>query len=106
MLRALYPQKWLPYQYLHPFLRNYWDSEEALERLAQTGKKPRALILQGEEDEIVPSSHGKELEEVCKTGDIAVDRTAIKGALHHEVLAKSQGRRAVVDYIQRLVAKG
>ncbi|PYI27681.1 alpha/beta-hydrolase [Aspergillus indologenus CBS 114.80] len=34
MLISLYPQKWLPYRYLWPFLWNHWDSVLALRRMA------------------------------------------------------------------------
>ncbi|PYH86307.1 alpha/beta-hydrolase [Aspergillus uvarum CBS 121591] len=33
MLISLYPQKWLPYRYLWPFLWNHWDSVLALRRM-------------------------------------------------------------------------
>ncbi|GKZ33782.1 hypothetical protein AbraIFM66950_003819 [Aspergillus brasiliensis] len=35
MLISLYPQKWLPYRYLWPFLRSHWDSILAMERMAR-----------------------------------------------------------------------
>ncbi|KAH8435183.1 uncharacterized protein LDX57_012812 [Aspergillus melleus] len=35
MLISLYPQKWLPYRYLWPFLWNNWDISVALERMAE-----------------------------------------------------------------------
>ena len=34
MLKVLYPQKWLPYRYLGPFLWNHWDSLKALRGLS------------------------------------------------------------------------
>lgn len=34
MLDAIYPNKWVPYKYLWPFLRNWWDSEAALRAIA------------------------------------------------------------------------
>ncbi|KAL9128233.1 MAG: hypothetical protein Q9217_003049 [Psora testacea] len=106
MLTAMYPQKWLPYRYLYPFLRNHWDSRQALEQIAKGSEKPRILILQCGEDEIVPSSHGEELEEICKAGNIAIERTIVKDALHHEALTKYQGRKAVTEFIRGLVTKG
>ncbi|KAL1957339.1 hypothetical protein VTO42DRAFT_6128 [Malbranchea cinnamomea] len=35
MLLAMYPQRWLPYRYLWPFLRNWWDSEDAVRRIGR-----------------------------------------------------------------------
>lgn len=78
MLLALYPQKWLPYRYLSPFLRNHWDSEAALRRLAlaststpssstpeQLNSKPKILILQASRDELVPPNHAVAIERLC-----------------------------------------
>lgn len=36
MLGAIYPQKWMPYRYLWPFLRNHWDTVAALRRIGTT----------------------------------------------------------------------
>ena len=102
MLIALYPQKWLPYRYLHPFLRNHWDCRQALSRLATSHAKPKVLILPAGEDELVPQAHGIELEEVCKDVQLDVERTVVKGALHHEVLGKPPGRAAVVKFLKKI----
>ena len=102
MLTALYPQEWLPYRYLYPFLWNHWDSGWALSELSQSpGKRlPRILIVQGGEDEVVPRSHGEELECLCRDGGFDVSRVVVRGALHHDVLGKPQGRRAIVEFIR------
>ena len=100
MLLALYPQKWLPYRYLSPFLWNHWDSKECLSRIAKDDAKPKVLILPAGDDELVPQAHGLELERVCKHGELNVERTVVKGALHHEVLGKPRGRAAVMDFLQ------
>lgn len=99
MIVAIYPQKWLPYRYLHPFLWNHWDSKKAIAQIAQSGFKPMTLILQAGGDELVPESHGYALERECEAGDINVERVVVKGALHHEVLAKPKGRQAVVSFL-------
>lgn len=102
MLLALYPQKWLPYRYLSPFLWNHWDSTQALSRIAKYDAKPKVLILPAGDDELVPQAHGIELEGVCIHGEIDVERTVVKGALHHEVLGKPRGRAAVMDFLKRI----
>ena len=99
MLTALYPQKWLPYRYLHPFLWSHWDSREALQIISQRPKKPKVLILAGERDEVVPAEHAGQLETVCRDGQIPVTHLTIQGALHHEVLMKAQGRNAIVSFL-------
>ena len=107
MLTAMYPQKWLPYRYLHPFLRNHWDSRQALAHIGQSEKKrPRILILAGQRDELVPPDHAQELEGVCEAHQIPVTRVTIDSALHHEIMIKSAGRKALVEFIRRSVDHG
>lgn len=106
MLVAIYPQKWLPYRYLYPFLWNHWDSRRALLRIARSDAKPKVLILPAGRDELVPESHGAELEEVCKDGKMDVQRVVVSGALHHEVLSKPKGRQAVIGFLRSIAEKG
>ncbi|KAI0287263.1 hypothetical protein BC826DRAFT_1099112 [Russula brevipes] len=69
MLRALYPQRWLPYRYLGPFVRDRWDARAAAAAAAaasqsQTfprGLARRAMVLVSERDEVVPPAMGREI---------------------------------------------
>ena len=106
MLTEIYPQKWLPYRYLYPCLWNHWDSRRALLRVAESNVKPSVLILPAGHDELVPKSHAAELENVCKDGGIDVKRLTVKGALHHEVLSKHEGRQAVVNFLKSIAESG
>lgn len=100
MLMAIYPQKWLPYRYLGPFLRNHWDSRVALRKIANSGTRwPKTLILQAANDELVPSSQGLELEETSQDLGLDVKRIVVSNALHNEVAVKGHGRRAIVDFL-------
>ncbi|EKD12092.1 alpha/beta superfamily hydrolase [Drepanopeziza brunnea f. sp. 'multigermtubi' MB_m1] len=70
MLETLYPQKWLPYRHLWPFLWNHLDSYEALGVMKQSLKDagmeaPRTLILEAGKDELVPIEHGDVLLKRC-----------------------------------------
>ena len=120
MLVALYPQKFLPYRHLWPFLRSTWDSEAAIKRitLATTAAAPAAsatpspytspkkiLILQAGQDEIVPAAESEALERVCRENlaAVAVERVVIPGALHTDIMAKTQGRRVIVQHIRDAV---
>ncbi|KAF4634082.1 hypothetical protein G7Y89_g4029 [Cudoniella acicularis] len=107
MLETLYPQKWLPYRYLWPFLRNHLDSWQALGRVKHGfgSKAPRVLILEAARDELVPSSHGEELEKRCLEVRLDVQKRVIDGALHTEVMVRQEGLLAVVGAIQT-VAQG
>lgn len=102
MLTALYPQRWLPYRYLWPFLRSQWDSERAIRRIAASKQciKPKILILQADNNEIVPRAHGDGLFRACSTNGLNVQKSVVDGALHTEVLTKNTGRRAIVEFIR------
>jgi hypothetical protein len=75
MLKALYPQKWLPYQYLWPFLRshlNSWANFEAI-ALKYGTEAPAIHIIEAGKDELVPSNHGEELYQRCVELGLPVD---------------------------------
>ncbi|KZF22060.1 alpha/beta-hydrolase [Xylona heveae TC161] len=101
MLIAMYPQKWLPYRYLGPFLWNWWDSEAALQSLAKSegGKKLKFLIIQAANDEVVPAEHGIELERLCNHLGLQVKREVVPGTLHTEAMSRSEGRRIISNYL-------
>ena len=99
MLAAIYPQPWLPYRYLWPFLRSRWDSRRALSDMVSLKTRSEVLILQAGNDELVPWTHGEELEALSKNGQMDVRRFVVNGALHHEVMLKPQGRAAVIKFL-------
>ncbi|KAL7275022.1 hypothetical protein RUND412_002057 [Rhizina undulata] len=117
MLIALYPQKWLPYRYLAPFLRNHWDARSALRRIFGGGRGEvdvgKVLVLQGGRDELVPEYHGVEIEKIVdelsggKTmgggKKKVVERVVVRGALHVECMSRPQGRNAVVRFIEKVL---
>ena len=102
MLVALYPQKFLPYRYLGPFLWSTWDSKTALHRIGQTKPTLKVLILEAGSDEIVPSGQAEILQAVCEEQDLEVDRKVIAGALHTEIATKGQGRGQIVRYLRSI----
>ncbi|PNS21224.1 hypothetical protein CAC42_1003 [Sphaceloma murrayae] len=100
MLADLYPQKWLPYRHLWPFLRSTWDSEAALRRLGNSEKLiPPILLLPALDDEVVPKSQADYLEDLCKELKLRHKRVDVAGALHNQASLKPQGRRAIADFI-------
>ncbi|KAL8754272.1 MAG: hypothetical protein Q9184_005162 [Pyrenodesmia sp. 2 TL-2023] len=102
MLTTIYPQKWLPYRYLGPFLRNHWDSRLALRKLAESSTTtPRVLILQAENDELVPATQSEELEEICRDLHLNAERKVIANALHTDLAAKAQGRNEIVGFLAK-----
>lgn len=99
MLVALYPQKFLPYRYLAPFLRSTWDSKTALGNIGNSTPTLRTLILEAGDDEIVPAGQAQILEDVCKEKGLQASRLTVKGALHTEVMARPSGRSRIVEFI-------
>lgn len=102
MLISLYPQKWLPYRYLHPFLRSHWDSGAALRSIYATenGKKVPTMLVVAGKDELVPPEHGDQLASVCKENGMTVRTRVIPGALHVDAMGKPDGRRAVAEFVR------
>ncbi|EXJ73317.1 uncharacterized protein A1O5_03077 [Cladophialophora psammophila CBS 110553] len=100
ILLALYPQKFLPYRYLAPFLQSTWDSKTALHQIGKSRPNLRVLILEAGNDEIVPPGQAPALEQVCKDENLEVDRKTVAGALHTEVMIKAPGRGHIVRFLQ------
>lgn len=61
---------------------------------------PKILILQAQRDELVPGTHGEELERVGKAVGLDVRRVVVGGALHVDVMARGAGRAAVVGFLR------
>lgn len=96
MLAELYPQKWLPYKYLHPFLRNFLDSYRNLGTISTARKDkdippPNVLIVQAGKDEIVPQRHTKELEKRCVEVGIPSETVVIAQAYHNNAIDYARG---------------
>ncbi|GFF48340.1 protein bem46 [Aspergillus udagawae] len=114
MLISLYPQKWLPYRYLWPFLWNNWSSAVALERMARWRDQdrdpqgheyeheiPPILLLSAENDEVIPAYAAAELEQEGRRLGLKVDRLDVSGAMHTEIPVKAAGRQAMNDFIKK-----
>lgn len=104
MLLALYPQKWLPYRYLWPFLRNWWDNDAALRAIA-AAKDQRKIPIQmitAARDEIVPAGQADHLYKLCIELQLDVRRRDVLGALHNEVPIRPDGRGSVVSFVKEV----
>ncbi|KAK0124070.1 hypothetical protein ONS95_009056 [Cadophora gregata] len=105
MLETLYPQRWLPYRHLWPFLWNHMDSSKALDTTSQRYRSaemkcPKIVLLEAGKDELVPREHGAVLEKRCKELGLDVNHINVSGALHTEVMVKPEGRLAVVKAVE------
>jgi len=118
MLLALYPQKFLPYRYLGPFLMSTWDSEAALlsagkritedhEQRQDIGREERlppvrVLLLEAGDDELVPRGDAAKLRAICEQFEvIEVEHKVVSGALHTDVMMKGQGKKAIVQFLKQ-----
>lgn len=107
MLASLYPQRWLPYKYLHPFLRNFLDSYKnlgtiAAQRLQKDTRPPGIFILEAGRDEVVPPSHPEELRRRCMELSLPVETVVVPRAFHSDAM---NGRVHVADFIMKQTAK-
>jgi acetyl esterase/lipase len=109
MLETIYPQKWLPYQYLWPFLRNHFDSVQALTNVEENSRRfghkaPNVLILEAGKDELVPAVHGKILGSHCLELGLKFRKVVVPSAYHTEVMTRGpEGRVAVVESVLKAV---
>ncbi|WZH39378.1 Alpha/Beta hydrolase protein [Fusarium acuminatum] len=107
MLQALYPQKWLPYQYLWPFLWNHLDSWTNLGMIAKRFPEtpPGVYIVEAGKDELVPANHGEELLQRCRQVGLPVERQKVRGALHNEAMVRVAGKQALAHSISTAVTR-
>lgn len=110
MLETLYPQKWLPYKHLWPFLRNHLDSWTNMETIAKAAREkgsppPSMYILEAERDELVPPEHAERLLEKCQDLGLPVERVKSPAAFHSDAIMRVEGKRLAALGIVRLTQK-
>ncbi|KAM4058057.1 alpha/beta superfamily hydrolase [Hirsutella rhossiliensis] len=107
MLAALYPQRWLPYRHLWPFLRNHLDSWKNLGVIAgmQQVRPPQVCIVEAAKDELVPREHGAMLQRRCQDLGLIAERVTIRGALHNDVTGRTAGKQAIAQAIGTAVER-
>ena len=101
MLRTLYPQKWLPYYYLTPFLRSSWDMREYTTQISRRSDPPRIMIVQAENDEIVNEKMAPEIRDLAIRNNLEVDHYTVRGALHFECMGHKEFHSWVSAFIAR-----
>jgi uncharacterized protein len=99
MLKALYPQKWLPYQHLWPFLRNHLDSWSNFGTIAKRPHPPAIHMIIAGKDELVPADHGISLLKRGQAVGLSMELRKVDGALHNEAIARVQGKSAIAQSI-------
>lgn len=101
MVAALYPQRWLPYHYLGPFVLDRWDAITALRKDDVLEGVPSLWIRSGR-DEIIPVGGMERLWEAAKEEE-GVERRwiEIKGALHDTAFLEKSWRDEVQGFLAR-----
>ncbi|GAW21231.1 hypothetical protein ANO14919_107490 [Xylariales sp. No.14919] len=107
MLEVLYPQKWLPYKYLWPFLRNHLDSWKNFELIANAhsakASVPEVMIVQAAKDELVPAELSQKLYDRCVELQVPVRRISVDGAFHNDTMFRAEGRKAVSRFLAQKI---
>ncbi|KAK8132519.1 Alpha/Beta hydrolase protein [Apiospora kogelbergensis] len=107
MLEVLYPQKWLPYKYLWPFLRSHLDSWKNLDSIGARYKskcsRPHVFFLEASKDELVPTSLGQQLFDQSVKSELTTERHSVGGAFHNDAIFRVEGRKAVADFISKRI---
>ncbi|KAI1762109.1 alpha/beta-hydrolase [Hypoxylon sp. FL1150] len=107
MLEVLYPQKWLPYRHLWPFLRNHLDSWKNLGMISQRYRigesAPEVFVLEAAKDELVPLELSQKLYDRCLDVRLPVTRKAVAGAFHNDTMFRGEGRRAVAEFLSHRI---
>ncbi|KAF9464047.1 Alpha/Beta hydrolase protein [Collybia nuda] len=109
MVRALYPQPWLPYRHLAQLAFDKWDAAADM-RMLSTPSCPNTtlkrlagnmLILLSENDEIVPPAMGTELYNAAVVSSAAATPrlVVVKDALHENAWDKRQWLPEMKRYI-------
>ncbi|KAH8984456.1 Alpha/Beta hydrolase protein [Lactarius akahatsu] len=109
MLRALYPQRWLPYRYLGPFVVDRWDARAAARGIRRRALAHRAMVLVSERDEVVPPVMGQEIFDALKVPsgtDGRIGRLVVlERALHEDAWRHRDWSQAMKQYLCDLEGK-
>ena len=110
MLGAVYPDKWVPYRHLWPFLRNHLDNWGNMGTLARLGNAagvtpPKIFILEAGRDELVPPSHSEGIFQRCEAVGLPVEKAVVPSAYHNEAMIRAAGKKAVTRAIETHAAE-
>ena len=113
MVKALYPQRWLPYHYLGGFAFDKWDAMSAMQRsrrgdgslLARLSRS--TLFILSKKDEIVPHKQGLSLFKVAVREDSGEMEAGSKlvilqSALHENAWTERRWREELEVYLRSL----
>ena len=104
MVKALYPQRWLPYHYLAPFVWDAWDAVHAASSMSQDSllwrlSKDMLVLLSGK-DELVPNWMGMGIFNATKSE--GRQSVIIRDALHENAWGQGQWVREIAQYVDNV----
>ena len=117
MVKALYPQRWLPYHYLGSLAFDKWDAVSAMQRAHERDRSLLArlslstLFLLSKRDEIVPHEQGLSLFEAATRNNSSGDgaggpkMVVLQSALHENAWTERQWRTEIGLYVRTLHSK-
>lgn len=110
LLAAVYPDKWVPYRHLWPFLRNHLNNWGNMGTLAERSRAegirpPRIFILEAGRDELVPASHSEEIFRRCEEVGLPIEKAVVPSAYHNEAILRAAGKKAVARAIKTYAAE-
>jgi hypothetical protein len=115
MVRALYPQRWLPYHYLGPFVFDRWDAVGTLEAPTEKnegslGRIPSLWIRSGS-DEIIPTGEKDGVKRMHEAwiqmgeggeGQVEKRWIDVDGALHDTAFLQRKWRDEIGGFLKRV----
>lgn len=112
MVKALYPQPWLPYHYLGPLAFDKWDTHKLLREggsnVTTKFASLQLLWIRSTEDEIIPTSEvlgsTTGVEEMYELAQRKGRWVAVRGALHDTAFRYNDWYKAVNTLIELVAA--
>ena len=113
MVRAMYPQRWLPYRYLAELAWDKWNVFSALaDARTHNSVLHRVthdmLVLLSEKDEVVPREMGERIVGAISSANGSgskVKCVVVKGALHENAWQQLHWSREMVQYLRKIDAQ-
>lgn len=115
MVKALYPQRWLPYHYLGGFAFDKWDALGAMQQAQRergsllTRLSHSILVILSKKDEIVPYEQGLSLFNAVSSdvlsetgGEVRSRLVVLRRALHENAWTERQWRAELEMYVHSI----
>lgn len=103
MVKALYPQKWLPYHYLSPFVFDRWDTLALVRKDKELLKGVRSLWIRSGKDEIIPQDPDGGVKNLFEGVDGEDKKwVEIEDALHDTAFLSRKWKAEIREFMQEV----